>query len=227
MNSGPRWRFGSLLALCVALLPAIGCSTTQELRAFVLDQAGRPIPGALFYAEAYTHDGAFDFAFTLTGPNGEAPPAGAPPLTIRWRWRAKLALAAFAPGKKPIAVYDELGRVRADGIAFKLQDLPEKGLRWEPRVADLSFPFEHDSRLAARAGAPASAPVRRAFRAAYQPLYGGEEPALPRQILKMRALDRLPEIPAPGGETPRAASPAPGGPVAPRNRASPPPPKGL
>ncbi|MEK7409738.1 MAG: hypothetical protein AAB225_32150 [Acidobacteriota bacterium] len=215
MNSGPRWRFVSLLAVCTALLPATGCSTTQELRAFVFDQAGRPIPGALFYAEAYTHDGAFDFAFSLPGPNGAAPPSGHPPLTIRWRWGAKLALAAFAPGKKPIAVYDELGRVRADGIVFNLQDLPDKGLRWEPRVADLSFPFENAPRLAARAAAPECAPLRRAFRAAYEPLFAGEEPALPRQILKMRALERLVEIPTPGG------------PGAPRNRASPPPPKGL
>jgi hypothetical protein len=118
-------------------------------------------------------------------------------LTIEWKRGAKLALAAFAPGKKPMAVYDELGRVRADGIVIQVQDLPPTGLRCEPRVGNLSFPFEENPMLAARVAAPEYKALRKAFADAYA-LMGGE--SLPRELTKVRFLEKL-ENTAPGMHT--------------------------
>jgi hypothetical protein len=172
-------------------LAQAGCTSTQAVRATIVDEAGRPIPGALLYVEAYKHPGAFDFAYALSGSDGEVPPSGSPPLTIGWRRGAKVALAAFAPGKQPVVLYDPLGNVVPEGMEIRLADVPEVGKRWEPRIAKLSFPFEESPDLAARASAPEAEAVRRAFEAAYAPLANGEETMLPVEQVKLEALRRL------------------------------------
>jgi hypothetical protein len=177
----------AVVLVAVAFISA-GCTGRRELRAVIQDASGRPIPGAVFYAEAYTNSGAFDFAFSSAGPSGEVPPAAGRPLSIEWAPGAKLALAAFAPGKQPMVVYDQLGRVKADGLVIPLQDLPATGLRWEPRVANLSFPFEDNPKLAARITDQKCAPLRKAFREAYA-LLGRE--GLPRELTKLRFLEDL------------------------------------
>jgi hypothetical protein len=186
-RQGPLIRAFAVLAL---LLSAAGCSSRHELNATVRDDSGNPIPGAVFYAEAYTNSGAFDFAFAQAGKTGEVPAAGRGPLTIRWRWGAKLALAALAPGKKPIVLLDPLGRIKADGIVISLPGRTGSTPAWEPSLALLSFPFEADPALAARMAAPEFGPLRRAFREAYAMLgsYG-----LPQELAKRAALERLPE----------------------------------
>lgn len=179
-----------VLVLC--LVPGqTGCTATQAVQATIVDEAGRPIPGALLYVEAYTHPEAFDFTYAASGANGEVPAASSPPLTLGWRRGARVALAAFAPGKKPTVLYDPLGNVAPEGMEIMLYDLPDEGRRWEPRLAQLSFPFEHIPELAARAALPEAEAVRRAFLAAYAPLAGGEETALPVEQEKLEALRRL------------------------------------
>ncbi len=167
----------------IALFVSAGCAEHRELRAVIQDASGKPIPGAVFYAEAYNNSGAFDFAFATADPSGNSAVA------VEWKPGAKLALAAFAPGKKPMVVYDPLGRVNADGIVFPLRDLPSTGLRWEPRLANLSFPFEGDPKLAARVAAPQYQALRQAFWDAYA-LLGGV--GLPRELAKFHALEKLP-----------------------------------
>jgi hypothetical protein len=188
------WR-RALVALAVVAslaLASSACSSDMELRAKIVDAQSRPLPGALFYAEAYTHDGVFDFAFARAGSGGEVPAAGSPELHVTWRSGAKLALAAFAPGKMPIVVYDQLGRVKADGIEMPLEDLPAKGGSWEPRVAQLSYPFENTPDLAARLRRSEYQDLRRAFREVYAPLIAGEQPAiLPAERVKIEAIKRL------------------------------------
>ena len=119
------------------------------------------------------------------------PASDAETLRIVWPRGAKLALAAFASGHKPIVLYDALGRVKADGIVMELKPLPPKGLRWEPRIAKLAFPFEQAPELAARAWAPENADLRKVFRDAYRPLTDKEEGGLSREIARMQALERL------------------------------------
>lgn len=188
------WR-RTVLALAVVAplaLASLACSADMELRAKIVDAQNRPLPGALFYAEAYTHDGVFDFAFGRAGLGGEVPAVGSPELHVAWRSGARLALAAFAPGKVPIVVYDQLGRVKADGIEMPLEDLPAKGGGWEPRVAQLAYPFENNPDLAMRLRRSEYRDLRRAFREAYAPLIAGEQPAiLPAERAKIEALRRL------------------------------------
>jgi hypothetical protein len=172
-----------LIVAALAALAAAACTSTNPLRASVRDASGKPIPNAIFYAEAYDSGGTFDFVWAKTGENGEIPPT-----TIRWKRGAKLALAAFAEGKRPIAVYDELGRVKADGVDLPLSDLPETGLKWEPRLAKLSFPFEGQPELAERIAASENADLRRAFRDAYT-LIGSQ--VLPEEQIKIDALNRI------------------------------------
>lgn len=179
-----------LILLLAAALCTCACASEQELRAVIVDENGKPIPGGIFYAEAWQHPGAFDFVFAQAGTNGEVPAAGSPPLTIRWRSRANLAIAAFAPGRKPLVISDPLGRVKADGITLRLaaqnQSKPER----EFSLTKLSFPFEENPELAARVKASQYAELRRTFRAAYQPPGLTEPPAKDFQK-KIEALDRL------------------------------------
>jgi hypothetical protein len=104
-------------------------------------------------------------------------------------------LAGFAPGKRPIVVYDELGRVEPQGNVFRLQDLPATGFRWEPRVAKLAFPFDDNPTLAARAAAPRYRSLREAFREAYAVL---GPTGLPRELAKRQFLENSMSIPIPG-----------------------------
>ena len=182
----------SFVGFALLLLTAGSCSAVEQLRARIIDESGQPINGGIFYVEAYTENGAFDFAFATSGQQGEIPPSGKPALTISWQAGAKLAIAAFAPGKKPIVVYDQLGRVKANGVEITLSGLPRQGERWEPRVAQLSYPFERNPELAARLATTSTVALREAFRAAYQPLLSGEEPVLSRREKeKIESLKRL------------------------------------
>ena len=57
----------------VLLLPLLAsCSTTpstRDVRVTIVDEAGDPLPGAVFYVEAYDESGPFAF---LTARAGEA-----------------------------------------------------------------------------------------------------------------------------------------------------------
>jgi len=163
-----------------------------------VDENGEPIPGAIFYAEAYTHDaGILDFAFAEAGSSGEVPPAGSGPLRVAWRPGARLALAAFAPGKRPTVVYDQFGRVDADGIVLSLEALSEGVMRWESRVAKLAFPFAGRADLTERISRPDAAALRRAFLAVYEPVATKEARPTPAEWDKYQVLKSVEESAAP------------------------------
>lgn len=190
------WRAGvlGLAAAATLLLGSSACSSEQLLRARIVDAHGQPLPGALFYAEAYTREGAFDFTFARAGAAGEVPVAGGPDARIAWRSGARLALAAFAPGKVPVVVYDPLGRVKADGIEMPLEEAADEGEAWEPRLAQLSYPFEGQPGLAARLRSSEYRALRQVFRRAYAALTDGQLYAvLPGEREKLEALRRLDE----------------------------------
>ena len=191
-------RFIFLISLIVVLLCACNCfeagnhRTAKNLSAVILDESGRPIEGALFYVEAYTHKlGVFDFAFGFAGAEGEIPASGSPPLSIGWRNDTRLALAAFAPKRKPIVIYDQLVRIEADGIELTLQKLPRPGLRWEPRIGHLGFPFEDKPALASRISRSDHEALCTVFQEAYAPLASGEESAVTREWKKLKFLENL------------------------------------
>jgi len=164
----------------------------KTLSAIIKDSNGNPIEGAIVYAEAYTHkSGVFDFAYGYAGSSGNTTASSNSPLTIKWRNNARLAIAAFAPNYKPIVIYDQLVPIEANGIELTLQNLPGPGLRWEPRVAKLSFPFENNPDLAHRISTPEHKALREAFFDAYKPLRNKEETALPSEWNKMKFLEKL------------------------------------
>jgi hypothetical protein len=167
-----------------------GCNQTQQLSAVIQTGAGEPLPGAIFYAEAYDNDGTFDFVFAVADEQGRVPASGET-LQIRWGLNAKLALAVFAPGMKPVAFYDQLGRLKADGIVILLEQEPAPGYRWEPRVGHLGYPFEKNPELAIRVAGDDHRLLREAFTAAYAPLADREESAVPREIEKMKFMQSL------------------------------------
>ena len=183
---------GSLPGIAFALVALLGCTTAQELRVSVRDSAGRPIGNAVFYAEVHARNRPVDFAWSRSGKDGEVPPAGQASLEVKWPPGATLALAVMARGKKPVVVYDTLGRVRADGTVFELQDLPPGELYWDPRMGNLGFPFEDAPELAERLRAQANDGLRAAFLEAYARIAAGHQ-VLPSERVKLEALRRLNE----------------------------------
>lgn len=179
-----------LLWTACALVAALGCTSQQDLRVVVLDGAGRPIGDAVFYAEIHVGNHPVDFVWSLSGREGEVPPTGQAPLRVSWPPGATLALAVMAKGKKPVVVYDALGRVQANGTVFELEDLPPGDFFWEPRMGRLGFPFEDAPGLAERLRAPANERLRAAFLDAYAPIAAGHE-VLPSERVKLEALRRL------------------------------------
>jgi len=171
-------RVSALLAALVA-----GCATpsTRDVRVTIVDEAGDPLPGAVLYVEAGDATGAFDFLTATAGAAGVLPDQAREPLKIAWRPGAHLALAAFHPGYRPLVVLDPSRRIRSDGALLTLT----RGDAPEPRVAELAFPFEDRPALAARAAAPECAPLRSAFRRAWQ--------GLPEEVKerKNRAMDAI------------------------------------
>jgi hypothetical protein len=147
-----------------------------------------------------------DFAWGATGDDGQVRDAAGRPLTIASEDGARLAIAVFASGKQPFVVYDAGGRLVADGLDLPLQNLRPAGERWEPRLAQLAFPFEADARLAERATQPACTALRVAFAGAYRALDDPGQLALPREKARRDALLRLMEA---AGDAVSAGGPSP------------------
>jgi hypothetical protein len=167
------------LPALLALL-TIACSdlaSTRDVRVTILDGAGNPVPGAIFYAEAYDDSGAFAFLIARAGEAGEVPDSAREPLKIPWRRGARIALAAFAPGRRPAVLRRPEGRLATDGAVLVLEPArsAEPGVTSSGALADLHFPFEDDPALAARARGTAGYPeLAEAFREALEAGEGGE-----------------------------------------------------
>lgn len=160
-------RFPAAFLLLPAFLLALGCADTaptRDVRATVVDEAGRPIPEAIFYAEVREDDAAFAFVWAVVGEAGEVPDSAYEPLKIPWRSGARVSLAAFAPGHQSAVVRIDSSTPRTDGI---LLTLPRAESPWNAELALLSAPFEGHPELAAEFGAAAQEPLRAAFRTAW------------------------------------------------------------
>jgi hypothetical protein len=176
--------------LAAATLAGCGSAPTRDVRATIVDEEGAPIPEAVFYAEAYDDSGAFAFLSARAGQAGEVPDSAREPLKIGWRGGARIALAAFAPGRRPAVLRDPGGRIESDGAVLVLE--PAAPLEGELAVAALAFPFEDDPLLAVLAAAPEHARLRRALREVYGALEAsGARPLTPNEERKLRALEEL------------------------------------
>ena len=167
MSAAARARAGAIAA--VSLLAGCGCSgpAERDVRATVLTEDGSPIPGAIFYAEAWDDDGPFAFVTMTSGTAGEVPQSAWTASKIEWRPGARVALAAFAEGYVPAVIRRPDSAVRTDGAVLVLHPASGEGAAWNPDLAELAYPFPETPALADRAREPAYTELRRVFREAW------------------------------------------------------------
>lgn len=173
--------------------------STRDVRVTILDDAGEPVPGALLYVEAWDASGAFAFLVANAGPAGVIPDQAREPLKIPWRRGARLALAAFHPGHRPVVVRDTTGRVASDGAVLELP----RGDAAEPRVADLLFPFESQPDMGPSVAGADRAELRAAFRSAWARLPAAvtERKVSTLDAIEGRNLLQQVDVPPEGGES--------------------------
>ena len=146
----------------LAALATLGCAdlpSTRDVRATILDEHDEPIPGATFYVEAADDSGAFAYLWARAGLAGEVPDSAREPLKLPWRRGARLAMAAFAPGRRPAVVVERGSRIRSDGAVLTL----DPGPAWTPELEELGYPFPAHSELAAKLADSSDAPLRKVF----------------------------------------------------------------
>jgi len=184
----PRIRPDSARALIVLLaagLTGTSCadlSKARDVRVTIVDERSQPLPGAVFYVEAVDARGAFAFLWGRAGLAGEVPQSARAPLKLPWRRGARLAMAAFAPGRRPAVVREATGSVDSDGAVLEL----DPGPAWNPELARLAFPFAHAPDLAARLRDPAAVALVAVFRDAWD-----AAPASATTDAARRAVDSL------------------------------------
>jgi len=185
---GARSRRAAVAASLVAAFAA-ACEGggTRDIRATILDADGEPVPGALFYAEAYDDEGAFAFLVDRAGQAGEVPDSARRPLQIAWRASARIAIAAFAPDRPPAVLRDPGRRIETDGVLVVFDEAA-------PAVplADLAFPFPPGTVLHAEAERPQYAALRSAFLEAIRAQVGERGTETPREREKIAALADMP-----------------------------------
>jgi hypothetical protein len=160
----------TLLALALLAGGFVACESTaplRDIRATFMDESGRPIPGAILYAEAADGDEAFAFTWAKAGEAGEVPRIAIRALKIPWRRGARLSLAGFAPGFHPAVLSDPKRSVPSDGVGIRLRAAAHPADAWNPELVRLAFPFEPGSALAESARDEAHAELWAAFRDAY------------------------------------------------------------
>ncbi len=185
-----------ILFLFVLLLTGLllaRCTEKQLVQAKIVDENNQPIEGALLYFETYNNNGTYDFGFAETDKNGETPGNGSGTLYTEWDSYSHISLTAFAKGKKPVVLYDQLGNITPTGMIIALQNLADAKLKWEPRIAKLAFPFEDNKILFKKASSPEAKPLREAFHNAYLPLIDGDVTAFNYETEKIKALKKLEE----------------------------------
>lgn len=164
---GRHGRVAAAAGSALALAASLGCAdlaSTRDVRVTVVDENTAPLPGAVFYVEAADDSGAFAYAWRVAGRAGEVPDSAREPLKIPWRPGARLAMAAFAPGRTPAVIRETGGERRiSDGAVLELPP----GDAWNPEVAALAVPFENEPVLAARLVEASERPLREALRAAW------------------------------------------------------------
>jgi len=167
------------------------CSLEKYLHASILDSEGNPVPDAIFYAEASTHEtGAFDFIFAVPDEKGEIG-TKENPISIQWNPKAKLSVAAFAQGKKTEVIIDHSNVIIEHGIIFKLENIENNSSVWEPNLLLLSFPFENQPKLAQRIAQNQYQLLHKTFFDAYDIFLSGKMQPSEKEIIKVEKIRQL------------------------------------
>jgi hypothetical protein len=170
-----------------AFLSACSGPPTRDVRATLLNEAGEPVPGAVFYAEAYDAKGPFAFLTAVAGTAGEVPDSAREPLKMPWRPGARIALAAFAPGHRPAVLRAPDRRIESDGALLVLRPAGPEGA-WDPAVAELGFPFADSPELSRAAAGSEHGALLRALRGAWEARQALPEPLTDAEQRKLSTL---------------------------------------
>jgi len=196
--SGRRREMAALLGVVVALTGCGDAPPSRDLRVTIVDPEGRPIPGAVFYAEARDDSGAFACLVALAGDAGEVPDVAWKAAGLGWRPGARAAIAAFAEGRQPAVHWREDGSVPTDGAVLVLEPAEGPEGLWNPAVARLAWPPPLDG--APPPGDPAGEALRAALAASWRARAALPQPLSPAEQARFEAIsgEELPN-PAQGG----------------------------
>ena len=179
-------------ALAVAAVLA-ACGSVQQFRTRVLDEAGRPLPGAVLYEETFVPGDRVrhvDFTWAVADAEGWAPPQGEPPSSLRTESRSCSLLAILVPGRLPLVSMERApcpGTRRPPVRELRVPD-PGSALPYDFRA--IGFPFAQDGGLRERASSPETLPLRAALRRSAMALHAREGSLGGEMLGALDALDR-------------------------------------
>lgn len=176
----------------LALLAAVAsCGSVQQFRTRLLDEAGRPLPGAVIYEETFVPGSPprhVDFAWGVADADGWAPPRGNSPASLRTASRSCSLLAILVPGRLPLVSMERAPCASSKAPVERELRLPEPGGSPPYDFRYIGFPFLEDGELRDRARSPDTGPLRAALRRGAL-LLQAREGSLGKEMLQ--ALDAL------------------------------------
>ena len=141
----------------------------QQFRTRLLDEAGRPLPGAVIYQETFVPGSPprhVDFTWAVADADGWAPPRSASPAAVRTAARSCSLLAILVPGRLPVVSMERAPCASSRGPVereFRVAAAPDS-LPYDFRY--IGFPFLDDGDLRAKAQSGETLPLRAALRRA-------------------------------------------------------------
>jgi hypothetical protein len=169
------------------------CGSVQQFRVRILDEAGRPLPGAIFYEETYVPGSParhVDFTWAVAGADGWAPPRGASLASVRTPFRSCAIVAVFVPGRLPLVSMERAPCPSSKGPVESELRLADPGDSLPYNFRYIQFPFLEDAELREKARSPEAAPLRAALRHAASMLQAREGSLGTETLQALDALER-------------------------------------
>jgi hypothetical protein len=165
----------------------------QQFRTRLLDEAGRPLPGAVIYQETFVPGSPprhVDFTWAVADADGWAPPRGASPASVRTASRSCSLLAILVPGRLPLISMERAPCASSKGPVERELRVPEAADSLPYDFRYVGFPFLDDAGLRDKARSPEAAPLRAALRRAASMLQAREGSLGAETLQALDALER-------------------------------------
>ncbi|MCD4814164.1 hypothetical protein K8S19_10800 [bacterium] len=159
----------SLLLFSLILILSSGCAH-YNFRIIVQDVEDQPLSDAVVYVESYNQAGAVDFTWVQVSGSVTVPPENEAEIRLNGSNETFIAIAVLADGKKPVVMRDSTGVLKPEMWEYMAEDQLHTGLRWEPNVAKMGFPFMHHYALKERLKKKENWVLVHAFHRVYAPL---------------------------------------------------------
>jgi len=177
--------------LVIAAAALVACGSVQQFRTRVLDEAGRPLAGAVVYDETFVPGDPvrhLDFTWAVADAEGWAPPQSQPPVPLRTEARSCSLLAIFVPGRLPLVSMERAPCPASKRPAVRELRLADPGGAVPYDFRSIGFPFLDDPELRKKARSSEAQPLRAALRRSAMALQA-RDGSLGAEML--RALDAL------------------------------------